>query len=155
MSPPESAPETLALRGAAAGDVARQEALLAGVERRARGRAAAVPTSAPGVKARLRSLGHPVTLFGEDATERRARLRALLVEAAGAGEDLAALAEAGDSDAEAGAPRDDYEVQGQPRVREGQRQAADRGCAAPRHGRLERAGGRGNLDSLQRGGGMG
>lgn len=48
------------------------------VEIRAHASQIVVPTGRTEVRSRLRSLGHPVTLFGEGDAERRARLRAVL-----------------------------------------------------------------------------
>lgn len=48
------------------------------LERRAR--AVVAPTDAEQVKARLRELGHPICLFGEDAAARRDRLRLMLAQ---------------------------------------------------------------------------
>lgn len=39
-----------------------------------------LPTTDKDVKKRLRELGHPICLFGEDAGDRRERLRAKVVE---------------------------------------------------------------------------
>ena len=59
---------------------AREEtqALLDELERKKRARAVAVPTDDGRVKKRLRELGEPITLFGERAADRRARLIQLL-----------------------------------------------------------------------------
>jgi hypothetical protein len=63
-----------------AAEYARQEtqALLDELERKKRARAVAVPTDDGRVKKRLRELGEPITLFGERAADRRARLIQLL-----------------------------------------------------------------------------
>ncbi|KAF2739251.1 WD40 repeat-like protein [Polyplosphaeria fusca] len=62
--------------------------LLSQIERKRRAAQIAVPTADRDVKARLRSMGEPITLFGEDAADRRARLRQLLAKLAEeAGED--------------------------------------------------------------------
>ncbi len=47
-------------------------------ETKQRARSIIVPTAIPEVKTRLRELGHPITLFGEDAMERRERLRQVI-----------------------------------------------------------------------------
>jgi len=52
--------------------------LLEQLERRKRARKIAVPTDDARVKARLRELGEPITLFGERAADRRERLIYLL-----------------------------------------------------------------------------
>jgi U4/U6 small nuclear ribonucleoprotein PRP4 len=64
----------------AAAERARQEnqELLEQLERRKRARKIAVPTDDGRVKARLRELGEPITLFGERAADRRERLIHLL-----------------------------------------------------------------------------
>jgi U4/U6 small nuclear ribonucleoprotein PRP4 len=64
----------------AAAERARQEnqELLEQLERRKRARNIAVPTDDGRVRARLRELGEPITLFGERAADRRERLIYLL-----------------------------------------------------------------------------
>ncbi|KAG8928497.1 hypothetical protein FRC01_005858 [Tulasnella sp. 417] len=65
---------------------ARQEnqALIDELERKKRARSMAVPTDDAKVKARLRELGEPITLFGERAPDRRDRLRYVLSQIAAA-----------------------------------------------------------------------
>ena len=58
----------------------RHESLLADFERRQKARKMAVSTDDKEVKATLRALGEPITLFGEDPADRRARLRNILAE---------------------------------------------------------------------------
>ncbi|KAL5121264.1 hypothetical protein ACEQ8H_000732 [Pleosporales sp. CAS-2024a] len=59
-------------------------------DRKRRAAALIVPTADRDVKAKLRSRGEPITLFGEGPADRRDRLRALLADAAEAlGEDAA------------------------------------------------------------------
>ncbi|KKZ65036.1 serine/threonine-protein kinase PRP4 [[Emmonsia] crescens] len=58
----------------------KASAILSQFSRRRRAAAIAVPTEDGRVRARLRELGHPITLFGEDATDRRDRLRELLTD---------------------------------------------------------------------------
>ena len=65
--------------------------LLQRVEAERRARTIVVPTAVPEVKARLRALGEPITLFGELVADRRERLRRMLAEAAMAGEESAAV----------------------------------------------------------------
>jgi U4/U6 small nuclear ribonucleoprotein PRP4 len=48
------------------------------LETQKRARAIAVPTSVDEIKLKLRELGHPVTLFGEDHADRRERLREVI-----------------------------------------------------------------------------
>jgi U4/U6 small nuclear ribonucleoprotein PRP4 len=64
----------------AAAERAREEnqELLEQLERRKRARKIAVPTDDARVKARLREVGEPITLFGERAADRRERLIYLL-----------------------------------------------------------------------------
>lgn len=57
-----------------------QSALRAQFERKRAEAAVIVPTDDKHVRARLRSLGHPITLFGEDKATRRDRLRSVLFE---------------------------------------------------------------------------
>ncbi|KAM3077457.1 hypothetical protein ACMFMG_006800 [Clarireedia jacksonii] len=56
----------------------RASAILSQFDRKRRSAAIAVPTDDGRVRARLRELGEPITLFGEDAADRRDRLRSLL-----------------------------------------------------------------------------
>jgi U4/U6 small nuclear ribonucleoprotein PRP4 len=58
------------------------------VEIRARASRIVVPTDVQQVRGNLRSLGHPVTLFGEGDAERRDRLRSILAAKAVDGEDV-------------------------------------------------------------------
>jgi len=58
----------------------RHESILADFERRQKARKMAVSTDDKEVKATLRALGEPITLFGEDPADRRARLRNILAE---------------------------------------------------------------------------
>jgi len=65
----------------------KASAILAQLERKKLAATIVVPTDDAKVRARLRELGEPVTLFGEDYADRRARLRELLtVEAEQGGE---------------------------------------------------------------------
>ncbi|CAG7847462.1 U4/U6 small nuclear ribonucleoprotein Prp4 AltName: Full=U4/U6 snRNP 60 kDa protein; AltName: Full=WD splicing factor Prp4 [Serendipita indica DSM 11827] len=63
-----------------AAEYARQEnqAILEELERKKRARSIAVPTDDGRVRKRLRELGEPITLFGERAADRRARLIQLI-----------------------------------------------------------------------------
>jgi U4/U6 small nuclear ribonucleoprotein PRP4 len=56
----------------------RASAILSQFDRKKRARAIAVPTDDTRVRARLREIGEPVTLFGEGLGDRRDRLRELL-----------------------------------------------------------------------------
>ncbi|ETN37144.1 uncharacterized protein HMPREF1541_08134 [Cyphellophora europaea CBS 101466] len=68
----------------------RASALLSQFDRKRRAAAIAVPTDDTKVRARLRELGEPITLFGEGPGDRRDRLRELLSTLAddGLGEDV-------------------------------------------------------------------
>ena len=57
---------------------AEHSSLLAHFEERKRMRELAMPTTDKGVKLKLRSLDHPICLFGEEARDRRERLRELM-----------------------------------------------------------------------------
>lgn len=56
----------------------KASAILAQFDRKKRAAAIAVPTDDTRVRARLREIGEPVTLFGEGLGDRRDRLRELL-----------------------------------------------------------------------------
>ncbi|KAF2271968.1 WD40 repeat-like protein [Westerdykella ornata] len=74
----------------AAGGIPSEKAseLMSQFERKRRAAQIHVPTADRDVRARLRAMGEPITLFGEDAADRRARLRTLLADQAEqAGED--------------------------------------------------------------------
>ena len=58
----------------------KASAILSQFSRKRRAAAIPVPTDDGRVRARLRELGHPITLFGEDTTDRRDRLREVLVD---------------------------------------------------------------------------
>jgi U4/U6 small nuclear ribonucleoprotein PRP4 len=60
----------------------RASALLSQFQRKRRAAAIAVPTDDSRVRARLRELGEPITLFGEGPADRRDRLRELLTQLA-------------------------------------------------------------------------
>ncbi|CAG8232203.1 unnamed protein product [Penicillium salamii] len=61
---------------------ARASAIISQFERKRRAAAMVVPTDDTKVRARLRELGEPITLFGEGPSERRDRLRELLTDMA-------------------------------------------------------------------------
>ncbi|KAI1339112.1 WD40 repeat-like protein [Xylariaceae sp. FL0016] len=71
----------------------KASALLSQFERKKMAASIAVPTDDGRVRTRLRELGEPITLFGEDPADRRNRLRELLLNiqtaAAGEGADVA------------------------------------------------------------------
>ncbi|KAH9904212.1 WD40 repeat-like protein [Xylariomycetidae sp. FL2044] len=56
----------------------KASAILSQFERKRQAASIAVPTDDTRVRARLRELGHPITLFGEGPADRRGRLRELL-----------------------------------------------------------------------------
>ena len=58
----------------------QQEKILQHLEQEKKARQLAVPTNDAHVRARLRELGEPICLFGEDAPERRQRLRLVMVQ---------------------------------------------------------------------------
>ncbi|CAG7918206.1 unnamed protein product [Penicillium olsonii] len=60
----------------------RASAIISQFERKRRAAAMVVPTDDAKVRARLRELGEPITLFGEGPSERRDRLRELLTDMA-------------------------------------------------------------------------
>ena len=62
-------------------------------EARKRSRGIIVPTAAEDIKARLREMGHPVTLFGETNVDRRDRLRDVIADLELGEEDLQRLQE--------------------------------------------------------------
>ncbi|EEP76670.1 conserved hypothetical protein [Uncinocarpus reesii 1704] len=73
----------------------KASAILSQFSRKRRAAAIPVPTDDGRVRVRLRELGHPITLFGEDTTDRRDRLRGLLLELEEQQEAVAAAGEAG------------------------------------------------------------
>jgi U4/U6 small nuclear ribonucleoprotein PRP4 len=90
--------------GGASSERARQEnkAILDELERKKRARTMAVPTDDARVKARLREIGEPITLFGERAPDRRDRLKYVLsqIQAARGGEALEAESESSSEEEE-------------------------------------------------------
>lgn len=75
----------------------KASAILSQFSRKRRAAAIPVPTDDGRVRTRLRELGEPITLFGEDAGDRRDRLRELLAQQAEQ-QDAAAGAEEGTGD---------------------------------------------------------
>ncbi|TLD26507.1 hypothetical protein PspLS_04466 [Pyricularia sp. CBS 133598] len=65
---------------AGAGASGNASAIMSGFDRKKIADAIPVPTNDGRVRARLREMGEPITLFGEDAKERRDRLRELLMQ---------------------------------------------------------------------------
>ena len=90
--------ELLSLSSTSRAAQASHAELLLKLEAQRRVRTVDAPTDAEAVRLRLRALGHPVTLFGEGAADRRLRLQLLLAEAevaaAVAAEGLASVAAA-------------------------------------------------------------
>ncbi|KNC52615.1 uncharacterized protein AMSG_08479 [Thecamonas trahens ATCC 50062] len=76
----DTTPETLALSSSAAAAAAEHEKLVSQVDRLARARSVIVSTDDARVRARLRALSLPMTLFGEGEAERRERLRSYLAD---------------------------------------------------------------------------
>jgi len=70
----------------------RQEQLIQEFELKRRAQAIIVPTNDGAVRDQLRSLGEPITLFGEREPERRDRLRSLLAKLDAEGKGLATTA---------------------------------------------------------------
>ena len=70
--------ETLALSERTQAAQEKHAKLRQRVEAERRARSIVVPTAPADVKAKLRSLGHPITLFGEKPGDRRERLRELM-----------------------------------------------------------------------------
>lgn len=93
----------------------KASAILSQFSRRRRAAAIAVPTEDSRVRARLRELGHPITLFGEDATDRRDRLRELLTDLEEQKEavDAAAAEEGEDVSMKEGKDGDEEEAEGE------------------------------------------
>ena len=60
-------------------------------EAKQRARSIVIPTAIDDVKAKLRELGHPVTLFGEGHADRRERLREVIAKIELKGEELTHL----------------------------------------------------------------
>ena len=92
-----SAPMSLDLPESSAAAVAKQAQALADAAARQRGALVAVPAADGAVRALLRSLGEPITLFGEREYERRDRARKLLarMDPQRAAEAVAAVTEGG------------------------------------------------------------
>lgn len=71
--------------GVPGGENQRASDILSQFDRKRRAAQILVPTADRDIKAQLRSLGEPITLFGEGSSERRDRLRSLLFEQQEAG----------------------------------------------------------------------
>jgi U4/U6 small nuclear ribonucleoprotein PRP4 len=78
----------------------KASAILAQFDRKRFAATIAVPTDDKKVRVRLRELGEPITLFGENLSDRRDRLRELLTQKAEAGEDDDAKMDDGDEEGE-------------------------------------------------------
>lgn len=68
-------PEYMELNAESKAEQAKHAEAMKKFEAQKRARSIIVPTSIEEVKARLRELGHPATLFGEGPADRRERLR--------------------------------------------------------------------------------
>jgi U4/U6 small nuclear ribonucleoprotein PRP4 len=110
-----------------AGGVAPEKAsaILSQFDRKRRLANLAVPTDDARVRARLRELGEPMTLFGEGPAERRDRLRELLLdqqEAEGSDEDLGDVQMQGTDDV--AEQEEEFYTEGLPELLEARRQIA-------------------------------
>ncbi|MBE7182706.1 MAG: hypothetical protein INR71_16115, partial [Terriglobus roseus] len=109
---------------AAAAGVApeRASALLSQFDRKRRAAATVVPTDDTKVRARLRELGEPITLFGEGPGDRRDRLRELLTTLAddGADDDLSMQ----DMDEAPADQEEEFYTEGPPELLEARRKIA-------------------------------
>ncbi|EAT88243.2 hypothetical protein SNOG_04483 [Parastagonospora nodorum SN15] len=93
-------------------------------DRKRRAAALIVPTADRDVKAKLRSRGEPITLFGEGPADRRDRLRSLLADAAEAlGEDAADV-EMQEADGAPGDEQEEFYTQGTPTLLDARRDMA-------------------------------
>ncbi|RYG63883.1 hypothetical protein EON64_15075, partial [archaeon] len=70
--------EYLELNEASRVEQQRHAEVLRQYETQKRARSIIVPTAVEDVKAKLRELGHPITLFGEGHADRRERLREVI-----------------------------------------------------------------------------
>jgi U4/U6 small nuclear ribonucleoprotein PRP4 len=86
--------------------------LMEDFDRKRRAAQLVVPTADRDVKAKLRSRGEPITLFGEGPADRRDRLRSLLADAAGAQGDDATDVDMQEADAAAGEEQEEFYTQG-------------------------------------------
>lgn len=87
----------------------RQEKAMQELMMRRRAAALAVPTNDMAVRARLRHLGEPITLFGEREMERRDRLRMIMAKLDADGQLEKLMKALEDEEASASAPRDEAE----------------------------------------------
>lgn len=106
----------------------KASAILSQFERKRRAAALAVPTDDGKVRARLREIGEPITLFGERPGDRRDRLRSLLLIQAeiDAGEDEdrdIQMGEAGDGTAQ-GEQEEEFYTEGLPELLEARKSIA-------------------------------
>ncbi|KAF2498368.1 U4/U6 small nuclear ribonucleoprotein Prp4 [Lophium mytilinum] len=113
---------TLPTGTAGAGEKA--SAILSQFEHKRRAAAIAVPTADAHVKASLRRLGEPITLFGEGPGDRRDRLREILTLQAEAGEDGYAEIQMGDADDQSGDEQEEFYTQGVPQLLDARRDMA-------------------------------
>ena len=93
----------------------KASAILSQFERKRLAATIAVPTDDGRVRAKLRELGEPVTLFGEDAADRRSRLREILTtqaEQAGQENGDVAMEDAPDAEEEADEQEEEFYSRG-------------------------------------------
>ncbi|KAF8673466.1 pre-mRNA processing factor 4 (PRP4) like [Rhizoctonia solani] len=104
---------------------AENKALLDELDRKKRARTMAVPTDDSRVKARLREIGEPITLFGERAADRRDRLIYVLSQiraARGGDDDIEMEDESSSSDEEA---KEEFYTEGSLELLEARRKIAE------------------------------
>ncbi|WJX89663.1 hypothetical protein P8452_71640 [Trifolium repens] len=87
----------------------RQEKVVQDLMMKRRGAALAVPTNDMAVRARLRHLGEPITLFGEREMERRDRLRMIMAKLDADGQLEKLMKALEDEEAATSAPKDETE----------------------------------------------
>ncbi|KAK3393632.1 WD40-repeat-containing domain protein [Podospora didyma] len=105
----------------------KASALLSQFERRRLAATIAVPTDDGRVRAKLRELGQPVTLFGEGLGDRRDRLRELLTEQAqktGQEKGDVEMKDAENEEEEGGEQEEEFYIRGQPELLEARKDIA-------------------------------
>ena len=103
--------------------------LLSELDRRTSARRIALPTKEVDVKARLREIGEPITLFGERPEDRRDRLRFIISESKARKEDMemddGSDAESEDSGIEDQEKEEEFYTEGSSRLKEARRDIAE------------------------------
>ena len=105
--------------------------LLSELDRRTSARRIALPTKEVDVKARLREIGEPITLFGERPEDRRDRLRFIISESKARKEDMdmgegsGSEAESEDSGVEDQEKEEEFYTEGSARLKEARRDIAE------------------------------